>query len=160
MQQAFLSFSISWSLLKLMSIELLTVSSSAAPFFFYPQFFPVSGSFPMSWLFASGGQSTRVSDSASVLPMNIQGWFPLELTGLISSLSKGLSRVFSSTTILKASILQCSAFFILQLPYLYMTTGKTTQAFVSKVTSLLFNMLPRFFIAFLPMSKHIKPESP
>ena len=66
--------------------------------------FPASGSFPMSWLFASGGQSIEVS--ASVLPVNIHGWFPLELTSLISFLSKGLSRVFSSTS-LKASILQC-----------------------------------------------------
>jgi len=57
-----------------------------------------SASFPMSWVFPSGGQSTAASDSASVLPMNIQGWFPLGLTGLISLLSKGLSRVFSSTT--------------------------------------------------------------
>ena len=61
--------------------------------------FPASGSFPMSLLFASGGQSIRVSALASVLPMNIQGWFPLGLTGLISLQSKGLSRVFSSTTV-------------------------------------------------------------
>ena len=60
-----------------------------------------SGSFPVSWLFASGGQSIGVSASTSVLPMNIQGWFPLGLTGLISLLSKGLSRVFSSTTVWK-----------------------------------------------------------
>ena len=63
------------------------------------QSFPASGSFPISWLFTSGGQS--IGASASVLPMNIQGWFPLGLTGLISVLSKGLSRVFSSTTIWK-----------------------------------------------------------
>ena len=63
--------------------------------------FPASGSFPMSLLFASGGQSIRVSALASVLPMNIQGWFPLGLTGLISLQSKGLSRVFSSTTVWK-----------------------------------------------------------
>ena len=60
-----------------------------------------SGSFPINWLFTSGGQSIRVSTSASVLPVNIQGWFPLGLTGLISLLSKGLSRVFSSTTVWK-----------------------------------------------------------
>ena len=58
-------------------------------------------SFPMSWFFASGGQSIGASASASVLPMNIQGWFPLRLTGLISLLSKGLSRVFSNTTVQK-----------------------------------------------------------
>ena len=78
----------------------LTISSSAALFSFCLQSFPASGSFPMSRLFTSGGQSTGASASASVLPMNIQGWFPLGLTGLISLLSKGLSRVFSSTIML------------------------------------------------------------
>ena len=67
-----------------------TISSSVALFSSCPQFFPASGSFPMRRLFASGGQSTGAS--ASVLPMNIQGWFPLELNGLISLQSKGLSR--------------------------------------------------------------------
>ena len=71
-----------------------TISSSAAPFSSCPQSFPVSGSFPMSWLSASGGPSTGALVSASVLPMNIQGWFPLGLTGLISWQSKGLSRDF------------------------------------------------------------------
>ena len=75
-----------------------TISSSVIPFF-YLQSFPASGSFPMSWLFASGSQSIRAS--ASVLPMNIQGWFLLGLTHFISLLSKGLSRVFSSTTVKK-----------------------------------------------------------
>jgi len=78
-----------------------TISSSAAHFSSCSQPFPISESFPMSRLFTSGGQSTGASDSASVLPMNIQGWFPLGLTGLISLPSKGLSRVFSSTTIRK-----------------------------------------------------------
>ena len=78
-----------------------TISSSVVPFFSCPQSFPASGSFQMSQLFASGGQSVGVAASASVLPMNIQGWVPLGLTGLISLLSKGLSRVFSSTTIWK-----------------------------------------------------------
>ena len=63
--------------------------------------FPASGSFQMSWLFISGGRSIRASPSASVLPMNIQGWFPLGLTGLISLKSTGLSRVLSNTTIQK-----------------------------------------------------------
>ena len=76
-----------------------TISSSVVPFSYRPQSFPASGSFPMSQFFASGGQS--IGASASVLPMNIQDWFPLELTGLISLLSKGLSRVFSSTTVRK-----------------------------------------------------------
>ena len=77
----------------------LTISSSAIPFSFYLQFFPASGSFPMSWFFSSGGQP--IVASASALPMNIQGWFLLGLTGLISLQSKGLSRVFSSITIWK-----------------------------------------------------------
>ena len=75
-----------------------TISSSVAPFSSCPQSFPASGSFPMSWLFPSGGQS--IGASASVLPMNIQGWFPLGLIGLICLLSKGLSRVFSSESAL------------------------------------------------------------
>ena len=76
-----------------------TISSSVIPFSSCPQSFPASGSFPVSQLFASGGQSIAVSASTSVLPMNIQGWFPLGLTGLISLQSKGLLRVFSSTTV-------------------------------------------------------------
>ena len=75
----------------------LTISSSVVPFSSCPQSFPASWSFPMSQFFASGGQSTGASASASVLPNNIQSWFPLGLTGLSSLLSKGLWRVFSST---------------------------------------------------------------
>ena len=75
----------------------LAISSSDALFSFCPQSFPASGTFPMSWLFTSGDQNT--SASASVLPMSIQGWFPLRLTGLIFTLSKGLSGVSSSTTV-------------------------------------------------------------
>ena len=78
----------------------LTISSSAAPTFSCPQSFPASGAFPMSWLFASGGQSTGTSASASVLSMNIQGWFRI---GLNSLQSKGLSRAFSSRDILKTA---------------------------------------------------------
>ena len=78
-----------------------TTLSSVTPFSSRPQSFPASGSFPMSQLFASGGQSIGVSASASVLPINIQGWFSLGLTGLISLLSKGLTKVFSSTTFRK-----------------------------------------------------------
>ena len=73
--------------------------SSDALFSFCPQTFPASGTFPMSRLFASGDQNTGASASASVLPMSIQGWFPLRLTGLISLLSKGLSGAFSSITV-------------------------------------------------------------
>ena len=92
----------------------LIISSSAAPFSFCLQSFPASGSFPRSQLFASGCQSIGASASASVLPMNSQGWFPLPLTGLISLLSKGHAKVFSSTNS-KASVFQCSAFFIVWL---------------------------------------------
>ena len=121
-----------------------------------PQYFPVSGSFPMSRLFASGGQYIEASVSASALSMNIQGWSPLELTSLIFLLSKRLSRIFSSTTIQKHQ-------FFGNQPSLwsnshpYMTTGKTIAltrwTFAGKVMSLLFNMLSRFVIAFLPRSK-------
>ena len=79
----------------------LTISSSATSFSFCLQSFPASGSFPMSELFASGGQSIGASASASVLPMNVQGWSTLGLTGLISLQSKGLSRELSSTTVWK-----------------------------------------------------------
>ena len=75
-----------------------TIPSCATLFSSCPQSFPPSGSLPMSWLFASNGQSIGASASASVLPMNIQGWFPLRLTSLTSMQSKGLSRVLSSTT--------------------------------------------------------------
>ena len=77
------------------------ISSSVIPFSSCPQSLPASESFPMSQLFAWGGQSTGVSASASVLPMNTQDWFPLEWTGWISLKSKGLSRVFSNTTVQK-----------------------------------------------------------
>ena len=78
-----------------------TISSSVIPFSSCLKSFPASGSFPMSQFFASGGQSTGASVSASVLPMSIQDWFPLGLTGWISLQSKGLSRVFSNTTVQK-----------------------------------------------------------
>ena len=78
-----------------------TILSSVIPFSSCFQSFPASGSFPVSYFFASGGQSIGASAWASVLPMNIQGWFPLGLTGLISLQSKGVSRVFSNTTVQK-----------------------------------------------------------
>ena len=85
-----------------------TISSSAAPFSSCPQSFPASGTFPLSWLLASGGQSIRASSaSPSVLPVNIQGWFPFGMPSLTSLLSKGLSRVFSSTSS-RASVLMLS----------------------------------------------------
>ena len=132
-----------------------TISSSVVPFSSSPQSFPASGSFPMSGLFTSGGQSIGASASASVLPMNIQDWFSLGFTGWISLLSKSLLQHHSS----KASILKCSAFFMVQLSHPFMITGKTiastTQTFVSKVMSLLFNILSRLVIVFLPKSKSL-----
>ena len=129
-----------------------TISSSVVPFSSCLQSCPASGSFQMSQFFTSSGQSTGVSASASVLPMNIQDWFPLGWTGWISLQSKGPSRVFSNTTS-KASILQCSAFFIVQVSHPHITTGKTTaltkRIFVGNIMSLLFNMLSRFVITFL-----------
>ena len=95
-----------------------TISSSVITFS-QPQSFPASGSFPMSWLFESGGQSMGASASMTALPMNIQGWVPLGLTGLSSLQSKGLSRVFSSTTIWNHQF-----FSALYGPHPYMTTGK------------------------------------
>ena len=88
-----------------------TISSSVVPFSSCPQSFPASGSFQMSQLFASGGQSIEVSASTSVLPMNTQDWSPLGWTGWISLQSKGLSKSFVQHHSPKASILRCSAFF-------------------------------------------------
>ena len=124
-----------------------TISSSVTPFSSCLWSFPASRYFPVNKLFTSGGQSIGASTSASVLPMSIQGWFPLRLTGLISLQSKGLSRVFFSTTVWKASILPYSALFMVQLSQLYVTTGKTIAltilTSVHKVMSLLFNSLSR-----------------
>ena len=128
------------------------ISSSVAPFCSCPQSLPASGSFPMSQHFAWGDQSTRVSASASVLPMNTQDWSPLGWTGWISLQSKALSRVFSNTTVQKHQF-----FFTIQPSHPCMTTGKTIAltrwTFVGKVMSLLFNMLSRLVITFLPRSQ-------
>ena len=106
-----------------------------------------SGYFPMSQLFAWGGQSIGVSALASVLPMNTQDWSPSEWTGWISLQSKELTRVFSNTTVQKHQFYGTQAFFTVQLSYPYMTTGKTIAltrwTFDGKVMSLLFNMLSR-----------------
>ena len=101
------------------------ISSSVDPFSSHLQSFPASGSFPLSQFFTSGGQSIGVSASTSVLPMNIQDWFPLGWTGWISLQSKGLSKSLLQHHSSKASILRQSAFFIVQLSHPYMTTGKT-----------------------------------
>ena len=98
-----------------------TISSSVVPFSSHLQSFPTSGPFQMSQFFTSGGQSIGAPASASVFPMNIQVWFPLGLTGLISLQSNGLLQHHSP----KASVLQFSAFFTVQLSHPYMTTRKT-----------------------------------
>ena len=127
-----------------------TISFSVIPFSSWPQSFPASGSFQMSQLFSSGGQSIGVSASTSVLPMNIQDLSPLEWTGWISLQSKALKSLLQHHSS-KASVLQRSAFFIVHLSHPYMTTGKTIaltrRTFVGKVMSLLFNMLSRLLIA-------------
>ena len=134
-----------------------TISSSVIPFS-HLQSFPASGFFPMSQFFTLGGQSTGVSASASILPMNIQGWLPLmdwlDLLA-VQRTRKSLLQHHSS----KASIIWSSAFFIVQLSHLYMITGKTIAldrcTFVGKVTSLLLNILSRLVIAFLPRSNRL-----
>ena len=112
------------------------ISSSVIPFSSCPQPLPASESFPMSQLFTWGGQSTGVSSLASFLPKKSLGWSPSEWTGWISLQSKGLSRVFSNTTVQKHQF-----FFTVQLSHPYMTTGKTIAltrwTFVGKVMSLL-----------------------
>ena len=100
-----------------------TISSSVVPFSSRLQSFPASGSFLRSQLFSSGGQTNGAL--ASVLPVNIEDWFYLGLTGLISLQSKGLSRVFSNTTVQKHQFFGASAFFMVRLSHPYMTTGKT-----------------------------------
>ena len=126
------------------------------PLLLLPSIFPSIRVFQMSQLLPSGGQSIGASASTSVLPMNTQDWSPLGWTGGISLQSKGLSRVLQHHSS-KASILPCSAFFIVQLSHPYMTTGKTITltrwTFVDKVMSLLFYMLSRLVITFLPRSK-------
>ena len=141
-----------------------TISCSVVPFSSCLQSVPASRSFPMSWLFASGGQSIGASTSASalVLPMNSQDWFLLGLTGLISLQSKGLSRVFSNTTVQKHQ------FFGTQSSYgpthictwLLEKLALTIQTFAGKVMSLLFNTLSRFLITFLPTREATAMRSP
>ena len=118
-----------------------TISSSVIPFSYRLQTFPALGAFPMSQFFTSGGQNIGVSASASVLPRNIQDWFSLGWTGWISLLSKGLSKSLLQHHSSKASILQCSAFFTVQLSHPHMATGKTTalnrQTSVGNIMSLL-----------------------
>ena len=131
-------------------------SSSVALFSFSFQSFPASGSFPLSYVFISDGQ--RIGASASIIPMNIQDWFPLGVTDLISLQSKGRSWTLFEPQFEEINSLVLSLFLLSSSHiYLSMTTGKTIAltiwTFVGKVKSLLFNTLSRFVIAFLPRNK-------
>ena len=148
------------SLLKLMSIKSVMWSNHLIfchPLLLLLSIFPSIRSFPVSQFFTSGGQRIGAPASASVLPMNIQDWFPLVWSDLLAV--QGTLRSLFQHHSSKASILWCSTFFMVQLSCPYMTTAKTIaltrQTFVGKVISLLFNMLTRLAIAFLPRSKHL-----
>ena len=134
------------------------ISSSVVPFSSCLQSSPGSGSFQMSQFFASGGQSMGVSASTSVLPVNTQDQSPLGWTGWISLVQGTLKSLLQHHSS-KASILQRSAFFTIQLSHPYMTPGKTIvltrQTFVGKIMSLLFNMMSRLVVTFLPRSKRL-----
>ena len=136
----------------------LSILSSITPFSSHLISFLATGSFPMSQLFTSGGQSVRASASVSVFPMNIQGWFSLGLTVLISLLSKGLKSLLQRHNS-EALILWHSAFFMVQLSQPYMTTGKITALtiwmFIGKVQYTDFNTLTNFVIGFFPRSIHL-----
>ena len=147
------------SLLKLMSIESVMPSNHLVlchPLLPLPSIFPSIRFFLTNWLYASDGQSIRASPSASVLPMAIQDWFTVGLTGWISLQSKGLSRVFSNTTVQNINSLALGFLYVSTLTSIH-DTGKTIALirwiFVGKVISLLFNKLSRLVIAFLPRSK-------
>ena len=135
-----------------------TISFSVIPFSSCLQSFPGSVSFPMSQFFASGGQSSGVSPSASVLPMNIQDWFPLGLTGWVSLQSKVFSRVFFNT---KFKSINSSVLNFLYSPTLtsihdyWKNHILTRRTFVGKVMSLLLSMLSRLVITFLPKCKRL-----
>ena len=145
------------SLLRFMSIESVMPSNHllCCSFFSWLQSFPISGSLTVTDLCIRWPKCW----SFSISPSNEYSGFPLALTGLISLAVLGTLKSLLQQHSSKASILQCSAFFIVQLSHPYMTIGKTIaltiQTFVGKVMSLLFNMLSRFIIAILPRSKHL-----
>ena len=133
-----------------------TISSSVIPITSCIQSFPASGAFQMSQFISSGGQSIGVSASTSVLLMNIHGWFPSGWTGLISLQSKGLSRVFSNTTV---QSINSSALSLLYSPTLtsihdyWRNQALTRWTFVGKVMSLFLNIMSRLVMTFFPRSK-------
>ena len=151
----FLVLRFSRSLLKLMFSDVVMPSNHlilCQPLLLPPSIFPSIRVFSNQSLLRISSQSIGASASASVLPMNIQGWFSLGWIGWISLQSKGLSSLLQHRSS-KVSIIWCSDFFTVQLSHPYMTTGKTIAltrgTFVGKVMSLIFNMLSRFVIAFL-----------
>ena len=158
-RQASLSITNSRSPPKHMSIESVMPSNHlilCRPFSSCPQPFPESGSFQMSQLFASGGQSIAVSASILVFPMNNQDWSPLGWTGWISLQSKELARVFSTPLFKSISYLALSFLYSPNLTSIHdywKTIALTRWTIVDKVISLLFNMLYRLEITFLPRSK-------
>ena len=158
-RQVSLSFTVSWSLLKFMFIEPVMLSNHVIlcrPFLRLPSIFPSIRVFSKELLFTSGGQNIGALASALVFPMNIQSWFPLGLTGLISLQSKGLSRVFSNTTIWKHHYLALSLLHGPTITFIYDYWKSHIfdwTTFVSKVMSLLFNTWSRFVITFLSRSK-------
>ena len=136
-----------------------TISSSVVPFSSCLRSFLASGALPMSRLFASGGQSIGASALASVLPMNIQGWFPLGLTGLLSFCLRDSQEASPIPQFKSINSLMLSLFMV-QLSHPYMTTGKTIHRFdytdlCWQSDASAFNMLSRCVIAFLPGSKHL-----
>ena len=159
--QASLSFTISLSLLKFMPTESVMPTNHLILchlLFLLPSIFPSIRVFSMSQLFASGGQSIGASVSASVLPMNIQGWFPSGWTGLISLQSKGLTRVFSNTTVQKHQFFGAQPSYGPDLTSIHdhwKSHTLTRRTVVSKVLSLLFNVLSRWVMTFLPKSKRL-----
>ena len=146
---ASLSFTISQSWLKLMSMGWWchpTNLSPATPLSPCPRFFPESRSFPRSWLFASGGQSTGASAPASVHPLNIQDWFPSGMTGLISLLSTGLSRVISSVTVWKHQFLDAQ----LSLPSnSHICTWLLEKNYYHSLALTVQTLLPKWYLCFL-----------
>ena len=158
-RQASLSITNSRSLFKLMSIELMMPSSHLILYCLLLLPLPASGSFPMSQLSAWGGQNIGVSASASVLPMNTQDWSPLGWTSWVSLQSKGLSRVFSNTTVQKHQFFGAQLSSQSNSHIRIWNTGKTIAltrwTFVDKVMSLRFNMVSRLVITLLPRSKRL-----
>ena len=151
--QVYLSITNSQSLLKLMSIELVMPSNHlilCRPLF-PPSIFTSSGAFPKRQFFSSGGESIGVSESTSVLPMNTQNLFPLELTGWLFVVQETLNSLLQHHSS-KTSVLWFSVFFMVQLSYPYMVSGKTIAftrwTFISKVKSLLFIYLFIYFLLF------------